>query len=278
MAMTGRIVRSSTRWLSKGDVRMFRPGIYGLLLAFVIGTVAKAESSVPYVGCPGTTMSGDSVDPPAGHDIRVDISSALAAQLAFYYGQGMYALAPRGWVCSSQSGNTSRELTIRPPKADQATGPIIDVSVWSADPAGWRVVDGYGGSYFPKIVTSEIIKADLDRLGESKGQFLVPKFPNDKISYLNSDTLEYVTPPRMPGLGSWTTGQSSDEDFSNRSPLTTYGIIGLISSADGRFIDVVVIRLPPALIGLRSVITDFSAHCRPWDRQAACAGQIDFVP
>jgi hypothetical protein len=113
-------------------------------------------------------------------------------------------------------------------------------------------------------------------LGGSKKQFLVPKFPKDQLTYLNADTLEYVTPPKANGLGTWIIDQDFYDSNDKRSNLPTYGVLGLITASDDRWINIFAVRLPPQLNALRRAILDFTAHCEPFDSKAACAGQIDF--
>jgi hypothetical protein len=213
--------------------------------------------------------------------------------LAFYYGQNLFVLAPRGWECSSgeaPSGGRS-SLTVTPLDNDGLSGPVIDLESTDSDDNGTFLVTAYGGTYFPKLFTPQDVNTVISELNQRGGnttmtQFLAPKYPDDRVTYVNDSVLEYRTPPEKMGLGIAVEGGlpgpgfHETPDSSNLlSNLSTYGVVGLVKLPDfpGHYvINLLTIRLPPELAALRPAIQNFTAHCQPFDRQAGCASQINF--
>jgi hypothetical protein len=183
-------------------------------------------------------MGGNSAAP-HGHPINLGIRSTVAAKLAFYYGQGLFVLAPRGWECISMQGADGSYLLVTPPGRHDRFGATIYIENWPNQPNGWAMIAAYGGTYFPKIITTKDVNSAITQLNQKGGsstkvQFLAPKYPNDRITYLSDSVLKYETPSEKLGLGiEIGSGLPSDShmnpDFSRSlSNLPTYGVVGLL--------------------------------------------------
>ena len=255
--------------------------------------IPKGAESVPYVGCTGTDFSGANVAPPPGHPIALDIPSAIAAKLAFYYGQNLFVLAPRGWECSSvelpNGGDAS--LVVTPHGGAGRSGPVVDLDITDdADTENFKVI-AFGGTYFPKRITSQSVDSLIDELNGrganiTRALFLVPKYQEDRLAYLDDSVLEYRTPSEKMGLGvailhgGYPQDISSDPNLlKSLSNLPTFGMLGLVNFPDyagSYYLTLLALRLPPGLAALSPTIQDFTAHCQPLDQTAACASQMDF--
>ena len=82
-------------------MRPCRVGAFLSFLTFAIaGSLALAQTSVPYIGCPGDGQTGPYAAA-KGEPKRVDVSPAMAAQFAWYEYSGdagrFGMLGPRGW-------------------------------------------------------------------------------------------------------------------------------------------------------------------------------------
>lgn len=245
--------------------------------------------SVPYVGCTGSDVAGENVAPPPGHPIAVNIPPAIAAKLAFYYGLGLFVLAPRGWECGVSTGATGgslTSLTVTPHDNDGFSGPVVSLSNTTSDDDGTFIVTAYGGTYFPKLFPPQDVNSALHEYNLTEAQFLAARYPSDRVTYANNSLLEYQTPSGKIGLGpailrgGIPSNVPPDPDLPKFvSKFPTDGVIGLVQLPDYvdlYAINLLAIRLPPELAALYPAIRDFTAHCQPFDQNAVCASQIDF--
>ena len=245
------------------------------------------RAAIPDVPCKESTPAGDSMAH-QGHPISLSISPSIVGRIAFYYGLNLFVLAPRGWMCDASQGADGSYLIVAPPGGHGLFGPTVYIQSWPSEPNGWAMIAAYGGTYFPAIVTSKDVDAAVSQLKQQgnntiTSRFLAPKYQGDHLTYLSDSVLKYWTPPREMGLGvAIGNGLPSDfpPDLSKSSfSLPTYGAIALVNApeAGNRFINFLAVRLPPEFFALRQIIQDFTARCQPFDQNATCIHQIDFV-
>jgi hypothetical protein len=236
-----------------------------LVILFQIKTPnATAEPLVPFVGCPGGGMTRFS-GPFQGDPVPVDMPPWLAAHLAFYAGDQtdvkLGVLAPRGWHCNSERASGHLVLGVVP----YNIGPIFDFPEKDKPSVLlFASFDGTSGrfdladtvkTYFPKLDPY----VD-DTLNEEKpspgGTAAVPRlgsgipYPLDSLSYLNDNTLAFVTPRHSIGLGAVTQQEISS--------YPTYGLLHVYvpNQYDGFDIEFTV-RLPASSLRLeRAILKD----------------------
>jgi hypothetical protein len=170
-----------------------------------------------------------------------------------YYGNGRSGvLAPRGWYCFETYGSSGTSLFIAPSQLDSTTifsdtwhgftGPAIEFSVTSTETSGRFAAAKIIARVFPsqmdfvKKVEAEGIDVDAP--------YLVGPFPNDTLKYINSDAVEYMTPPNETGFGTLSRLKA------NGSPITGIAILRL---ERGSLLQMSM-RLPDDMAGLRPVI------------------------
>jgi hypothetical protein len=182
------------------------------------GTVCSAQSpgpatpltvSVPFVGCRSGGQTGP-LAAPAGGARKLHILLAAALKLAWYQAKnGPGVLAPRGWNCFSTYGSSGSTLYVTPDSIDAMTilspkwkgfaGNAIQVSVADGETSGRFEVARVIARVFPKH------RAFVDNVIEEKTEpatdFPSGPYPYDKLTYRNDETVEYVTPAGMKGLG-----------------------------------------------------------------------------
>ena len=85
--------------------------------------LAHAQTSVPYIGCPGDGQTGPYAAA-KGSPKPVDLPPAIADQLAWYEYNGdaghFGTLGPRGWNCFVTIGSSGWTLYIAPEVLDSA--------------------------------------------------------------------------------------------------------------------------------------------------------------
>jgi len=214
---------------------------------FLSMPTANAMSTVPFVGCPADSDNGNVAQ--TGSPISVNIPSNTASRLAFYVSFNLSVLGPRGWACSGyQAGNINR-LDVYPAGSNGGKAPVIEVS--ENDNIYFPIKLGL---YFPKIISTEAIKENALDFKETEKQFVVPQFPNDRLTYLNSWAFEFVTPPDKIGLGNQIVFLPKSPEFSD------YGILSIPQVGDSE-VFAVGIQLPKTFIDLLPYIENFSKTC-----------------
>jgi hypothetical protein len=197
-------------------LRMLRQELMGYAalthptLAFIVfvyvSPSAAAETTVPFVGCPGFGMS--SPPAPNGPPFKVNFPENIASKLALYVGENLAILAPRGWSCSGHDTAMTRSLDVYLGKNFSIDEPSETITNWLAEDTGAILTIGsFGGAYFKEIIPSHDIPGYVenahegDRSIKTAKQFLVPKFQRDRIKYMNNSLLVFSTPPKVEGLG-----------------------------------------------------------------------------
>ncbi len=208
---------------------------------------ASGMSTIPFVGCPADSDAGKIV--PTGSPISANIPLVVASHLAFYVSFNLSVLGPRGWACSGyQAGNINR-LDVYPTGSNGGKPPDIEVTHNDNIYFPIRL-----GLYFPKIIGTEAIKENALDFNETEKQFVVPQFPDDRLTYLNSWAFEFVTPPDKIGLGNQIVFLPKSPEFSD------YGIISIPQVGDSE-VFAVGIQLPKTFIDLLPYIENFSKTC-----------------
>ncbi len=165
------------------------------------GTAARAVSTVPFVGCVGTGWRGAAA--PVGEPVQVDLPTDVAAKLAYYSGENLGVLAPRGWECAGGDSISNFSLRVVPP-GQPARGPqvygVLLLATSSNDPNGQLVNMLYGHAYFPQAVTQDLVAVWLAHNSEVTA-FAVTKYSDDVLDYDAADSVRFTTPAGRNGLG-----------------------------------------------------------------------------
>jgi len=164
---------------------------------------------VPFVGCASDGQVGP-IDAPKGHGKALAIPAAVARRLAYYQAQnGFGILAPRGWSCFSTYGSSGSNLFVSPdpihPKEFFSStwkgfsGPAIQVSIADGGTSGRFAVARAIARYFPahKAFLQSVIEEGIEPLSD----FPSGHFPNDKLTYVTPDTVEFETSANSKGIG-----------------------------------------------------------------------------
>lgn len=173
----------------------------------------RAAMSVPFIGCASNGQVGPQ-SAPYGQVKRADVSAFEAHYLAYYRARfGVGTLAPRGWYCFGTYGSSGSTLYVSPTPIDQKallavdwkgfTGNVIEVDSIDGGTSGRFGVAAVIARVFPshmnfvKRVMDEDIEADIN----PPNQYARGPYPQDKLTYLNNSTVEFVTPADTRGLG-----------------------------------------------------------------------------
>ncbi len=219
--------------------------------------------------------------PPTGHPVLVNLPPSIAQKLAFYGAENTGVLAPRGWQCHGADGILYTSLSVFPDVSTQQIGPVVTYTAEGADNIDGAVTRMlFVCRYFPHENTSQ---------GCINGNWLppkdaeiqpppgdaIPRYPADRLKYLSSFMIKYVTPAGFHGLGTMTR-YAPPWDMTEQTPrIATYGILMLGFTEDGQNdgdgIQQLIVRLPSNLDYLRSAIMNFSEACFLAGNKSACA-------
>lgn len=176
-------------------------------LAAVIAVVgitavhADDEVKVPFVGCPSDGQLGPQ-PPSTGAAQTIHISFKLPGPIAYY--DGIYA--PVGWHCLVLSGSsgTTTIVSAKPIPPGMPSGsfdaPVIEVTSFSGETSGRFDVATYDFMLFPDITKDFVKGVEAEGL-VPKADIEKPKYPTDKLNYLNKTLVEFVTPAEAKGIG-----------------------------------------------------------------------------
>ena len=221
----------------------------------VASTLANAQTSVPYVGCPGDGQTGPYVAA-KGSAKPVKLPPAVANKLAWYEYKGeagqFGTLGPRGWSCFATIGSTGWSLYIAPEALDSAnvldhknwkgfTGPAIQLSGSEGGTSGRFEVARVVARAFPahRDYARSII---AEGFGPASDYPFGP-FPSDRLTYKGKELVEFTTPAHRKGLGTMSWLLPSEQ------PITGFALLSI-----GRDIDTDLLhlsfRMPPSLSNL----------------------------
>ncbi len=220
---------------------------------------AKAQTSVPYVGCPGDGQTGPYAAA-KGSPKPVNLPTAIANQLAWYEYNGeaghIGALGPRGWNCFVTIGSNGETLYIAPEPLDSAkllehrnwkgfSGPAIQLSASDGGTSGRFEVAKVVARVFPahRDYARSII---AEGFGPAADYPFGP-FPSDHLTYKGKDLVEFTTPAHRKGLGTMSWLLPSDE------PITGFALLSIGPNVDTELLQLNV-RLPPSLSFLAATL------------------------
>ena len=164
----------------------------------------KGSVRVPFVGCKADGQIGP-LDAPRGTSKVVSISPEAAQKLAYYKAeQGNGVLAPRGWYCFETYGSSGNNLYVSSTPIDSKiiltgkwgglVGPAIQFSTEFGGTSGRFGVAEIIARVFPahRAFVRDVIAEGI----EPASSFPFGPYPNDKLTYKNSETVEYLTPAK----------------------------------------------------------------------------------
>ncbi|MBS1821453.1 MAG: hypothetical protein JST61_05700 [Acidobacteria bacterium] len=168
-----------------------------------------AQVRVPYVGCKADGQAGP-LDPPHGMEKTISAAPERAQQLSYYKAeQGFGVLGPRGWFCFEVYGSNGSSLYVSPApinpdnlfsnKWSGFTGPVIELNSSDGDTSGRFGVAFIIARVFPahRAFVRKVIKEGL----EPENSFHYGPYPQDKLTYKNSELVEFQTPGHSNGMG-----------------------------------------------------------------------------
>ena len=210
-------------------------------------------ADVPFVGCKSDGQMGP-MKAPTGKSKTLPIPAANAERLAYFQGyNGISVLAPRGWYCFSTYGSNGESLFVssEPINATQLlssdwkgfTNPVIQLSVSVGDTSGRFEVARFIARVFPahKDFVENVIAEGI----EPNESFPSGVYPNDKLTYLTNEMVEYQTPANADGLG------TSSRLLKTSAPISGVAIL-LGEETDLLHLS---IRLPAYMQDLAPIIT-----------------------
>ncbi len=222
-------------------------------------SLAHAQTSVPYIGCPGDGQTGPYAAA-KGLPQPVHLPPAIADQLAWYEYTGdagrFGTLGPRGWNCFATIGSNGWTLYIAPDVLDSAKllehrnwkgfrGAAIQISDSDGGTSGRFEVAKMVARVFPahRAYARSIIAEGFGPASE----YPFGPFPSDRLTYSGKDLVEFTTPAHRNGLGTLSWLLPSDQPVHGFARLTIGPNVdtGLLHL---RF------RLPPSLASLSAIL------------------------
>lgn len=216
-------------------------------------TRINGNTSVSFVGCKSDGQVGPLEAPKSAH-FETLLDTAVAARLVLYQAEhGAAVLGPRGWFCFGTYGSagTSLYVTSEPLKSEVMLdstwegikGPAIEAMTRSGDTTGRFAIARIVARIFPaqRSYVEKIIAEGI----EPAMDFPFGSFSSDRLTYLNDEAVEFLTPPGMQGLGT----------FSKLLPDSD-SIRGVaILNGDVPDLSMMMLRLPQDLNDLTPIIT-----------------------
>lgn len=224
-----------------------------------ISLLAHAQTSVPYIGCPGDGQTGPYAAA-KGSPKPVKVPPAIADHLAWYEYHGEVGqfgtLGPRGWNCFVTIGSDGWALYIAPEPLDSAkllerrnwkgfSGPAIQLSGLDGDTSGRFEVAKVVARVFPahRNYARSIIAEGFGPASE----YPFGPFPSDHLTYKGKDLVEFTTPAHRKGLGTMSWLLPSDE------PITGFALLFIGPNVDTELLQL-DLRLPPSLSFLTTTL------------------------
>ena len=229
---------------------------------FRTGHVAHATQSaspsqpvpvqIPFVGCESDGQGG-SVDPPTGSPKTMTMLPSIAKQLAYYSAaNGTGGLGPAGWHCFGTYGSSGTNLYISPDPIQDSdvmsgnwkglTGPAIQIADEDGSTSGRFDVAAVIARVFPahSAFVQSVIAEDI----QPASSFPTGPYPGDKLTYVNNETVEFLTPPNTDGLGTHSQLVKGDQAIQG---------VAILFGPDTSLLQVSM-RLPANLSGLSDAI------------------------
>ena len=194
--------------------------------------LAQAQTSVPYIGCPGDGQTGPYAAA-KGSPKPVNLPSAMAKQLAWYEYNGdaghFGTLGPRGWNCFITIGSNGWTLHVAPEALDSAKllehrnwkgfrGPAIQLSGSDGGTSGRFEVAKVVARVFPahRAYARNVIAEGFSPASD----YPFGPFPSDHLTYKGKNLVEFTTPAHRNGLGTLSWLLPSDQSITGFALLT----------------------------------------------------------
>jgi hypothetical protein len=211
----------------------------------------SALVSVPFIGCQSDGQTGPQ-PAPTGKARALRLPAAAAARLAYYSSsEGFGVLAPRGWYCFGTYGSGGDHINV-------SSEPINNKAVFEGGWKGGFAVElhhrfgGTSGRFSVAEVIAHVFPAfrafAINVMREIEPDRLsFGPYPNDVLTYKGDTAVEYTTPPRTEGLGTYGALNENDDPIRGVAILvqTPEGVPDLIHLA---------VRLPTDMAELASII------------------------
>ena len=241
-------------------MRLFGIGLstLGVVLA-AVSMSACAQTSVPYVGCPGDGQTGP-YQAAKGSPKPVDLTLEVANKLAWYEYKGdagqIGTLGPRGWNCFVTIGSNGETLYVAPEAMNSAnilehknwkgfTGPAIQLSGSDGGTSGRFEVAQMVARVFPAY-RSYARKIIAEGFGPASNYPFGP-FPSDQLTYKGKKLVEFTTPSHHKGLGTMSWLLPSDQ------PIVGFALLTIGPDIDTELLHL-SFRLPPSLSTLSATL------------------------
>ena len=225
----------------------------------VASMLASAQTSVPYVGCPGDGQTGPYVAA-KGSPKPVNLPLEVANKLAWYEYKGdagqIGTLGPRGWNCFVTIGSDGETLYVAPEAMNSAkilehknwkgfTGPAIQLSGSDGGTSGRFEVAQMVARVFPAY-RNYARKIIAEGFGPASDYPFGP-FPSDRLSYKGKKLVEFTTPSHHKGLGtmSWL--------LPSNQPILGFALLTIGPNVDAGLLQL-SLRLPPSLSTLSATL------------------------
>jgi hypothetical protein len=231
---------------------MIRGQFAGLVLLAGAISAQQAPLPVPLVGC--ETGGQVPVGTPKASTATVLVSPGTAAKLSYYAsGNGLGVLAPRGWYCFGTVGSGGDELLV-------TTNPADGKSHFMAARPGFGGPAVYlahrlGATSGRFSVAEVIMRVFPDHKAFAKGvtdmfpfkEFAAGPYPGDRLTHKSKTIVEYRTPARTDGLGTYQRLEKNDHQID--------GVAILIDQPEPDLL-LLAVRLPQDLNEEVSAIVD----------------------
>lgn len=203
-----------------------------LLTLAVASILTHAQTTVPYVGCPGDGQTGP-YSAAKGSPKPVNLAPGIADKLAWYEYKGdagqIGTLGPRGWNCFVVIGSDGEFLYVAPESPNSAkilehknwkgfTGPAIQLSLSEGGTSGRFEVAKTVARVFP-VYRNYARKIIAEGFGPASDYPFGP-FPSDHLKYKGKKLVEFTTPAHHKGLGTMSWLLPSDQPVIGFASLT----------------------------------------------------------
>lgn len=197
------------------------------------------------------------------------VEQPMARQIAFYQTeQGPGAYAPKGWYCHGWYGSNGTVLVVTPkpvpppyfPLPAIAT-PAVTIESTDAGSSGRFHLAIVAAQLFA-VAGSELINRVRQEHLISDSSFDPVPHPDDQLTYLSDQFVEYTTPANHTGLGT--------DGLLEMSDLPIRGLTLLNPQAQVNTLTEVRVRLPPGLSAVAETIVQLQTACV--QRPRGCRG------
>jgi hypothetical protein len=219
------------------------------------------QDSVPFVGCPADGQTGP-IAAPSGAPMTVPLANMPVRSIAYYRGeQAPGVFAPRGWHCRVWYGSSGSGIVVSAATIDSIhlfppppfRGPAVELDVSEGGTSGRFSVAFAAARLFPRVAAGFIEAVKKEGLVPAS-RFPRGPYPTDTVTYLDSLTAEFITPPHRRGMGT--------EGYLAPSKDAIHGIAVLSDPSSGEpDLLTLGVRLRPEMQQLEEAILQLNRHC-----------------